>query len=257
MTNCQICNHPTPCHKCETRLRRWLTEIIDYHAQATHELTPNRNGDGRTSERSLGIRLDALDLICGLDVLPTLESWETMFRADWGLTPYGPTSLTRTHHTTTDAPTTYLTGTIQFLTTHLPQILTHPAAPDFHNETRELHRQAQAAANQTPRTTWRITCPTDTPEGRCANTIKVSGDELDGTTTCRQCHTTWQIRRLLLVALHDSETAIWVDPEACIRLLGVDDSALRRWHREGKIRRNAGRYCLTDVMTAVKQFATA
>ena len=258
--SCPICNKPTnqdntACHKCQTRITHWLQDILQYHALAANELTPTKGGDGRSTEQPLGIRINALDLTCGLDVLPTLESWETMFRNDWHLTPMGPTTLHRAKGQT-NQPRAYLTGTIHFLTRHITRIAQHPAIDDFHNETRDLHKQAQTAANQTSRSTWRITCPTDTDTGRCANNLRISGDELDGTTTCRQCHTTWDVRRLLLVALHDSETAIWLDPEACTRLLGVDDSSLRRWHRQGKVRRTAGRYCLTDVMGAVRQFAT-
>lgn len=257
---CPICNQQTntdtACNKCTTRITRWLHDILEYQALATNELQPTKGGDGRSTERSLGIRIDALDLICGLDVLPTLESWEAMFRSDWQWTPLGPITEQRAAGQPNQARA-YLTGTIHFLTTNIDRIAQHPAIDDFHNETRDLHRQAQTAANQTSRSTWRINCPTDTDTGRCANNLRISGDELDGTTQCRQCHTTWDVRRLLLVALHDSETAIWLDPEACTRLLGVDDSSLRRWHREKKVRRHSGRYCLTDVMTAVKQFHTA
>jgi hypothetical protein len=242
--NCHICETPTKtnlCTRCQTRTRNQLNEIIKYTTIATTELQPTQNGDGRTTEQSVGINLDALDLITGNDVLPILESWETMYRHEWGYTPLGPVTLKRATNQT-NQPLAQLAGCITFLKHHLDRIATHDTATDFSHEIASCWYQARNAARRQPRHAWRVTCPTDTNTGECGNTLRITGQDFGQEITCKKCQTLWPTDRLLHVVATSTEAEIWVDTEAAARHTGVPESTLRRWGKTGKIKRKGSLY---------------
>ena len=106
---CTICQRPTQrmaCERCETTMRRQLSDVLEYQALAGDNLVPGQGGDGRATERSLGINIAALDTSAAFDAIAVLESWERLWREDYGLTPYGPASAERVQRltATTDDP---------------------------------------------------------------------------------------------------------------------------------------------------------
>ena len=75
---CVICLRKTnagACSSCESRMRQQLKDIVEFQALAPFNLIPGRGGDGRGSERSLGVNIQALDLVGGFDPIAVLESW--------------------------------------------------------------------------------------------------------------------------------------------------------------------------------------
>jgi hypothetical protein len=253
---CVICQHKTAnnlCHKCENRTRTHLNEIITYTKHAAKELAPSQTGEGRTTERSLGINLDALDLIAGNTVLPILESWEAMYRAEWQYPPLGPVTLARAQGQP-DQTIAYLTGTVTFLKHNLDKIATHETVKDFTTEIGSCWYQARNAARRQPRQAWRVTCPTDTNRGECGNTLRITGQDFDNEITCRTCQTTWPTERLLRVVASSQDAEIWVDSQAAARQTGVPESTLRRWAKQGKIKRRGTMYeykNLNDVVRTI------
>ena len=198
---CIICQHPTDraaCQRCTMRIGRHLSGIVEFAALARGEMLPGQGGDGRSTERSLGIRLDALDLVAGFDVLPVLESWERLFREEWGLAPWGPTTELRGAGQA-DQAAAYLVGTVAFLRGHLERIAEHPAVGDFSHEVARCWQQARNAARRQPRQAWRVTCPADTDDGECGELLRVTGEDFGGSVTCRACRTSWPTERLLWV----------------------------------------------------------
>lgn len=248
---CPICNHDTTttCDKCLTRIHRWLTEILDYHAIAETELHPGQTTGTPSSETPLGIRLTALDFVAGHDIHPILEEWERMFRNDFGETPLGPATLAR--NAGKASPATYLTGTIRYLTSHLPRIAEHDAITDFHNETRDLWKQAQAAARRLPEPSSRITCPADTGDGVCGTYLSVRTSDLDNTIRCRTCQSEWEPRWLIRVAIETPGARVWTDPEAAATWFGLTERTLRKWGDQGRIHRRDGRYELHSIHEAI------
>jgi hypothetical protein len=254
-TRCDICGKPntTSCTTCTNRLRNQLKDIITYTIQAAKELQPGQSNDAPNSEQSIGIRLEALDLIAGHDVLPILESWERMLREEWGYTPMGPTTLHRNagqKHQVLAA----LTGTINFHQQHLERILHNPAARDYSSEIVACWHTARNAARAQPRHAWRVTCPTDTPNGECGHTLRVTGQDFEGTITCKACRTTWHTERLLWVVASSTEADLWIDTEAAVKQTGIPEATLRRWGKQGRIKRKGPLYeykSLTQLLTAV------
>jgi hypothetical protein len=240
-------------------MRNHLQDIATYTTQAQHELTPNKGGDGRAQTIPIGIRLNALDLTAGNDILPTLEEWERDWRHTYNLTPYGPASAARNQGT---PQSQHLHGVIQFLITWLPTAAdTHPAIADFAQELRQLRQQAQHAANQQPRQSWNVTCPTDMPiesdlrhhtgdnnptaqslASECGAAIRVTGEDFGAYKTCKRCNTTWEVNRLIQVAASSSQANIWLDPETAATQTGISQRTLRQWAQQGKIERKSGLY---------------
>ena len=251
---CAICEHPTraaTCPRCLTRIGRHLTEIVEFAQIAHQELLPGQGGDGRSTERSLGVRLDALDLIAGFDVLPVLESWERLFREEWALAPWGPTTSMRGAGQA-DQAAAYLVGTVGFLRAHLDRIGEHPAVGDFATEVATCWQQARNAARRQPRQGWRVTCPADTDDGECGEWLRVTGEDFGGEVTCRSCRTSWPTERLLWVVASSSEADMWVDAAAAARHTGVPESTLRRWARQGKVRRRGTMYEYKSIALMVR-----
>jgi hypothetical protein len=256
MGTCVICHKPTEhmaCGQCERRINQQLSEIQEFAIYAQSNLIPGQGAGGRGTERPLGIRIDALDLVAGFDVLPALESWERAFRQDYGLAPYGQASLERNRaageHNLAQVT---LTGVIRFLHAWTAKVcLGHPAVDEYAKEVAALWRQAQAASGQSPRTSWSVDCPSDVEDAECGNKLRINGEDFDGHVTCRRCKTTWQTQRLLLVAASSATSAIWLDPEAIMRMYNISQRTLQRWAKDGKIQSEHGRYDIRDIQQAI------
>lgn len=231
-------------------MRQHLTDINNYTRQAAHELNPTKGGDGRSQTIPIGIRLNALDLITGNDILPTLEEWERDWRHTYGLTPYGPATAQRNQG---KPQTEHIFGVLQFLNQWLDQAAaTHPAIADFATELRALRQQAQHAANQQPRQSWNITCPTDHNENECGNVIRVSGEDFGTQKTCRRCRTVWEVNRLIQVAASSSQASIWLDPQTAATQTGISERTLRSWAQAGRVDRRNGMYDYRSLVKAVR-----
>lgn len=251
---CTICQRPTQryaCARCQVRIGHHLTDILEFAALASDELQPGQGGDGRGTERGLGIRIAALDLVAGFDVLPVLESWERMYREEWGYAPWGPTSLQRGQGQEHQAMA-YLAGTVRFLREHLDKIAEHVAVDDFAREIGQCRREAQAAANRQPRQAWSVTCPADTDDGECGRPLRITGEDFGGTVTCRLCRTHWAVDRLLMVVATSTEADLWVDIDAACNYTGVPEATLRRWGKENKIKRKGALYEYKSLATVVR-----
>ena len=248
---CEANSDTNACPKCQNRINKRLTDIVVMTALAEIELTPGRGGDGRSTTRGLGIRLDALDLVAGNDVLPVLESWERMFREEWGYAPWGPTTAQRGQGQANQAMA-YLTGTVRFLRANSAKIAEHPAVDDYHAEIATCWHQARNAANQQPRQAWRVTCPTDTDDGECGTWLRVTGQDFGKDITCRKCRTTWPTERLLMVVATSTEADLWIDIEAATRHTGVPEASLRRYANQGKIKRQGALYEYKSLAAVIR-----
>lgn len=246
---CNICatdQGPT-CSRCTARVRHHLSGILKYQQRA--ELTPGGGGDGRSTERTIGVRVNALDSAAAFTYVGTLESWEVDWRQYFNLTPYGVASASRNGST---LPHLILSGIIDFLTSWLDRAASeHPAFPEFAGEVRTLYVQAKDAANQRNRPQWRVTCPTDTTDGECGRVFMISGEDFGGEVYCKVCGTTWPVERLLRVVASSRLSELWLDPEAAAEYCGVSSRLLRKWGQQGLIRRERGRYEVHSIREAL------
>ena len=250
LAKCTICQRSSDrfaCERCEHQMRLQLGEVLDFQAMAADNLLPGQGGDGRATERTLGVNIAALDLVGAFDAIAVLESWERIWREDYGLTPYGPASAERE-----PTPTASLTGIVNFLQSWLSKSCSeHPAVDEFAAELRGVHRASQQAAGQTRRAAWRVTCPADTDDGECATQLRVSGEDFGGHVSCRGCGTTWPVERLLRVVASSQHAELWLDPEAASEWLGISERTLRLWAREGRLQRANGRYEVHSLREAI------
>lgn len=247
-TPCLICRRPQPtntlaCPICQTRMDDQLRDIVDFYALAEGELTPGSSSGNRGNERSLGIRLSALDFVAGHDVIDVLASWEADWRDTYTLTT--PTHITR--------PAPLLARTVTFLRTWLPRAChDHPAIDDFAHELADNWATARTAARMSPRTGLGIECPGDDTrhdDGLCHARIPVDTEQSRGQVMCRRCRTIWDVPHLMHVAI--ATTHIWADPEAAAGYFGITTSDLTRLARRTAVTPSHGRYDMHALQTAL------
>jgi hypothetical protein len=249
---CQICGNDSDaatCDKCVSRVRFHLAEIVKWQARA--ELIPGRGGDGRSTERTIGVRVNGLDSAAGFMYVSLLELWEVDWRDFFELVPYGIASESRNQST---QPHRILADIVGFLTAWTDKAAQeHPAFGEFAGEVRTLYIQSKDAANERTRPHWRVTCPTDTDDGECGREFMISGDDFGGDVYCRVCGTTWPVERLLRVVASSRLSELWLDPEAAAEYCGVSSRLLRKWGQQGLIKRERGRYEVHSIREAISE----
>lgn len=244
--NCVVCNGQAfgrmACTHCEARLSGWLYDILEFYAIAEGELAPGKTGSGGGTERSIGVRIAALDFLAGNDAVAVLGSWECEWREHYGLTEVNPSARAKVT----------LLSAVTFLRQWLPTACeSHPAVDDFAREVRESWQIARDAARHTPERRQSITCPSDTDDGICGYRIQIKPERLGEDITCRRCGTDWNIAHLMHVAISTPGAEVWADPEAAAGYFGTPTSTLRRWGASDKIKRSHGRYELHSIYTAI------
>jgi len=235
------------CGHCETKMRDQLTDILEFYALTEGELAPGRTGTGGSTERSIGVRVAALDFLAGNDVVAVLGLWEREWQEHYELTISADTVR----------PTVTLLSAVTFLKAWLPTAcMSHPAIDDFAIEVRDSWRLARAAARiESPRKTL-IQCPADVEMSdgiiTCGRLITIKSEQLDEDVYCKGCQTKWNPRRLIAVALTTSDAHAYADAEAATAYFGLDAATLRKWGKSGKIKQSHGRYELRSIQQAIE-----
>jgi hypothetical protein len=253
LNRCLICEQngtAMACQRCQTRIRQHLDDILQYRDIAAGQLQPGQSKGTRSTERPIGIRLDALDFIAGHDVLPDLESWERMFREEWGYAAWGPTTARRATESP-DQYRAYYQGTIDFLREHMPRIAEHTAVDDFATEIRQLWYRTRNIAGQTPEQAYRVECPADTDEGECGHSLRFTTQDLYDEIKCKKCATTWTVWRLHLVA-EAAGKSVWVDIEAAALRFSLHPATIRKWAKAGHITRHGNQYDLKTIRSYIE-----
>jgi hypothetical protein len=256
---CAVCSKDQTdrvCRRCKKSMSSQLKDIRSAHHDAGFYLVPERRGE-RSSERGLGVRLDALDFVANFDVLPVLEEWERDWRRFFELSSYGEASSLRIREALNTADPVHvqeieLASCVRFLEDWLDKACeSYEPIDEFALELRALWRKAQTAAGRTPRTSWRVTCPTDTDDGECGTVLRISGEDFDKPLHCKSCGTSWKVERLLMVVASSKHAEVWLDPEAAATWFGLPVRELRRLAQRGLIRREHGRYESHSIREAI------
>jgi hypothetical protein len=248
-TPCVICRRPSAqgyaCAACEQRMADQLTDVLEFYALAAGELLPGSSTGARGTERSIGVRLAALDFRAGHDAVAILASWESEWREHYGLSV--EPMLAR--------PAPALSRSVAFLRGWLHRACEdHPAVDEFARELRDCWSEGQAAARVTPAASvTSIGCPADDErhdDGICGKRIGIDAGERQ--VQCPRCKTVWDVPHLVLVALSTPGSQMWADPEAAARYFRVQPADLRRIAKAADVATSHGRYDLRGLHAAMQ-----
>jgi hypothetical protein len=212
-------------------MHRQLDDLFELWQAAHDELLPGKGqGGSSSSERSIGLNVQALSFIAGNDLLDVLHEWEKLVRSERQLTPPAMVKKLPLDQE--------IKAAVKFAQVHLTWSGEQPWIGDFATELRDLHGTAMAAARQFAQRIRRIACPSDQADGTaCGNSLPIREENLMDVFTCRRCQSEWTTLRLMMVALADPRREVWLDAEAIAGYMGISDRRVRQIAREIKARR--------------------
>ena len=260
---CVLCHvQSTPafaCYDCRRRMDDQLADLPELYIQAAGEYWATGGESGRGNERSLGLRVAALDGRAPFDSIAVLESWERDWRES--LSTFAGRDPDRAQRErkaerwadseSSDAVGVSLCGVVDFLRIHLEAAAAeHPAIDEFAAELRTLHRQAKAAARISSEPVTVVECPADHPDDPsrlCGKRLRLVADQA----TCVRCGASWDVGRLLMVAA-STKAEVWQPIGVISERLGVPERTLQRWAKDGLVRRRGGNYLWSSVVEALE-----
>lgn len=239
---CLICGRMTKgqlvCFGCVAKVRLALGELPELQHEAGFFLTPSRTGSGAvTTERSIGINVNALDVNMATELLRNLHSWEAYIRSQRRLTP--PAYLLR--EPTIEAE---VVATCHFHLAHLEYSMSQEWAPDFAQEVFAFHSKGRAAAkrfNEQPR---RIPCPTD----ECRRFVVIDVNSLMQELTCFGCESRWSLIRLVALAMSNPNRKFYLDVEAIAMWIGVSERSIYKCIKDNEIDRKGNLYNMAQIV---------
>ena len=248
-TPCTICTKPTEqvglCVRCQNGLHQKLDDILEFWKLAHDELLPGRSGSGgRSSERTIGLNVNALSFVAGHDILGCLHEWEKLIREARQLTP--PALLKKPANLHDE-----ITEAIKFAQVNLAWSGTQDWIADFAGEIKDIHSQGMQAAKQFVEKTQRIPCPATMPDGSyCDKPLKVDSDDPLKLFECRKCGSTWSTIRLIAVAMSNPQQPVWLDAEAIATWVGISERQVYRIIKTNKVARRGSLYDVTAFRNA-------
>lgn len=221
-------------------MRSVLKELPELQFEAGFYLEPSRTGSGAvTSERSIGINVNALDFSMATDLLAILHGWEAIIRRDRQLTP--PALVRREANTDLEVE-----ATCQFHTAHLTWSACQPWALDFAGELWQLHARGRAAAKKFKEQARRIPCPTD----ECKRFVVIDVEQLTSDVTCFGCKQSWSVLRLVALAMSNPNRRFFLDVEAISAWLQMTQREVYRLVKKFDVEKRGLTYDLQALMKA-------
>ena len=229
------------CNRCQSKIHRQLDDIGEFWKLAHDELLPGKSGNGgRSSERTIGLNVNALSFVAGHDILGCLHEWEKLIRESRQLTP--PALVKKEADVAGE-----VAQAISFAQANLNWSGTQDWIGDYASEIADLHSQGMAAAKQFVEKTRRIPCPTETDTGACNASLKINHDDPLAIFECRKCGSQWTTLRLVAVAMSSRES-VWLDAEAIGSYLGMTIKNVYEFARRHKISRRGELLNLQEFM---------
>lgn len=245
------------CPECVAWLTGTLRAVSDLVAQAAVAGDRQRVGSS-TGKPVFGSRppmdVECLDpdltlvRVCDAPPYPTLlevlEAWERLVREARTLAPYGPASLARGGAS--------VHGSVGFLVASAEWMTTDPGFPleDFAAELRACLRAVRKWDEDAAARGNVIPCPTQDDDGECGYRLRFV--ETDERVTCRRCKVTRDVATLVAVGMSSEGRDVWADPEAIAHHYGIGERTLRRWAMKGHVKRDHGRYLVSDVARIIE-----
>lgn len=238
---CAICQRSltdTNCRRCYKRVATALAELPDLQHEAGFYLEPSRSGTGSaTAERSIGINVLSLDFHLAHDLLATLHSWESLIRKERDLTP--PALVSKK-----DSIAAEVDATCAFHLAHLEYALTQPWASDFVSEVMAIHAKGRVAARKFKEQLRRIPCPTD----GCPKFVVIDVENLTTDVSCFGCRQSWNVLRLVALAMSNPNRRFFLDVEAIALWLQMTQREVYRLIRKHHVEKRGQMYDLTAIM---------
>lgn len=251
-TTCSLCRNIVKtaglCFWCHRKLHSQLDDLLVYWRAAHAELLPGKSGNGgRSSERTIGLNVNALSFVAGDDILSFLHEWEKLIREARKLTP--PALIPR-------KPTLEeeITEAVYFARVHLPWSGAQDWIGDFASELADVHSLGKNAAKDFAAKVARIPCPATLGDGSfCGHKLKVDRDDPMASFTCPDCDSEWTTLRLIAVALSNTTGTVWLDAEAIAGYVGMTVKNVQQFAKRNEIDRRGELYDLKAFLTSRKE----
>ena len=265
-SKCLVCGKDAKrlaCVDCYVIMQRQLKEIPEYYALSGGEYWSQgvSNNSGGSNERSLGLRVEALDARSPRNAISTLEEWERDWRETLDVFGNDEHALRSQRSRkagewnradTRDVMGLTLVGVTRFLLKHLDAAcVEHPAIDVFSDELSQVHRRIKSAAREPSVQVSIIECPADYNNGICKAELKLSPGDIE----CSRCGTTWDQARLLIVA-KSAGSKTWQPAGLISEHLGVPPSTLSSWARQGHVKRKGTSYLWSSVVAHLEAKGT-
>ena len=244
--NCTICQRATKnegaCLTCELKVRSCLVELPALQHESSEHLAPARTGSGAvSSERSIGINVNALDFAMATDLLHILHGYEVPIRIGRGLTP--PAYLDKEPSIEAE-----VAATCAFHLAHLDFTLLQPWAIDFASDVYGLHAKGRAAAKKFSEQARRIPCPTDD----CKRFVVIDVENLSDEVSCFGCKQSWTVARLVKLAMSNPNRKFFLDVEAISLWLKISQREIYRIVKRNDIEKRGSLYNFGDILKVVQ-----
>lgn len=221
-------------------LKSNLTELPELQQGAASFVSPSRSGSGSPStERSIGLNVNALDYSMGKELLGLLHKYEALIRRARSLTP--PALLDR--EATVELE---VAATVSFHLAHLEWTVQQDWVEEFAGLVKELHSKGMACNKKFIEQPRRIPCPTED----CKAHIVIDIENLLAGVTCHKCRTSWTLYRLLALAMSNPNRTFWLDIDAICLWMNITKADLNKIVREHNIPMKHGLYDISAIAKA-------
>ena len=250
-TTCSLCRNIIKgaglCFWCHRKLHSQLDDLYQFWKLAHDELLPGKSGSGgRSSERTIGLNVNALSFIAGDDLLGFLHEWEKLIREARKLTP--PALVPR-------KPTLEqeIVEAVYFARVHLPWSGTQDWIGDFASELAQIHSLGKTAAKDFAQKVQKIPCPSTLGDGSlCGYRLKVDRDDPLASFRCPTCESEWNTLRMIAVAISNTQTPVWLDAEAIAGYLNMTTKNVQQFAKRNEIDRKGELYNLQQFVAIRK-----
>ena len=241
---CVICKYNVEsgqiCKKCYSSLKFTLSELPELQRGAAGFITPGRSGSGSpTTERSIGVNVNALDYSMGKELLGVLHKYEALIRRARLLTP--PALLKREASVDKE-----VVATVSFHLAHLEWTVQQDWLDIFAGLIKELHSKGMATNKRFIEQPRKIPCPTDD----CKAHIVIDIENLLAGATCHKCRTSWTMYRLLALAMNNPNRTFWLDIDAICLWMKISKADLNKIVKDYKISTRNGLYDISAIAKA-------
>ena len=257
-SKCPTCNWHSNieglCSRCQSLLHSQLDDLIELWEEAHNQLQPGKgSGGGRSSERTIGVSVNALSFIQGSDILGLLHEWEKLIRLERGLTP--PALIVKP-----DTLAQEITDAVRFMQVHLIWLGSTEYVEDFATELKELHAIGMTAAKKFVEKTTRIACPADREDGlTCGRMLKIEvkdehGNERDPLSifACRGCGSERSLLRLVAVALDTPGPQFWLHAAGIAQFSNMTEKNVHQFARRHGLKMRSQQYDLVAFRKRLK-----
>jgi hypothetical protein len=221
-------------------LKSNLAELPELQQGAAAFVTPGKSGSGSPStERPIGLNVNALDYSMGKELLGLLHKYEALIRRCRSLTP--PALLKR--EATVDLE---VAATVSFHLAHLEWTVQQDWVEEFAGQIKELHSKGMACNKRFIEQPRKIPCPTE----ECRAHIIIDIENLLAGVTCHKCRTSWTLYRLLALAMNNPNRTFWLDIDAICLWMNLTKVDLNKIVRDHNIPTKHGLYDISAIAKA-------